>query len=54
LAVEFVAQAQPEGGVGQAAADGARRIVLAVQLRLGARLQDELLRQQQLVARRQA
>ncbi len=54
LARDVIAQAQPGGGVGQAAADAARRIVLAVGVELELRLQHHALGQQQFIAGAQA
>src|SRR5256885_163446 len=50
LATEFIAQAQASRRFGQALADTAFRVVLAIELQFGTRLQNQSLGQQQLVA----
>src|SRR3546814_18553832 len=54
LPADLVAQAQTELHIGDAAADSTLRIILAVQVDLGFRLQDQPLGEQQLVLGPQA
>src|SRR5699024_7834915 len=51
---DFIAQAQAEFQVGQAAADAARRVVLAVEVGFQLGLEDQALGEQQFVAHAQA